>query len=34
MLTINAASCSSFEGLCVTRVDNDPFFFVITEHTG
>jgi len=34
MLTINAASCSNFEGLWVVRVDDEPFIFVITVDTG
>lgn len=34
MLTINAASCSSIEGLWVIRFDDEPFIFLITEHTG
>lgn len=31
---MNAASCSSFECLWVKCVDDEPFIFVITKHTG
>jgi len=34
MLTINAASCSNFEGLWFIRVDDEPFIFLITVDTG